>query len=501
MAEGESVGTSTRKAYDDLDAFAERSRRSDEQTAIIAGLPQAFARAIIYLVIAVLAITLAVLYFGRVQTVVETKGSILPKGNVVTLQAGQSGVVTEVSASLGDFVKAGAVVLRVDASDAGLALAQTRLTRQADEEQLRTLRASREWLERVRAHPDRPIGAAAGGALASSTYDVLNRLEDARIQLEAAEGKQALVPERRKKLEGQVAIAEARVALLQQSLADGRQALAAEEDGFARKRDELANVRKLADNKLLSVVELNSAEERFRAGETALNNARQHVGQLQVDISTARLELAELGTTLRTLDNDAHLEASTAHARYDQALAGLQHEYDTTLVKMRELESKVAQGDRQVSISEGKVGLTAVTMPVSGTIAELKVRNVGEIVTAGSQVATIVPSGVPLIVEASATNKDVGFVRPGVTARIKVDAFPFQEYGTARARVTKVLPGVGTNTSFVVQLDLLDQALTVDGTEHRLFPGLAVQADLVTGRQRLLDVLLHGRDEGAAPAK
>jgi HlyD family secretion protein len=500
MAEGESVGTSTRKAYEDLEAFAERSRRADEQTALIAGLPHAIERAVIYLVIAMLVVTLAVLYFGRVQTVVETKGTILPKGNVVTLQAGQSGVVTEVSASLGDYLEAGTVVLRVDASDAGLALAQTKLARETDEEQLRTLRASRDWLERVRARPDRPIGAAANGALASSTYDVLNRLEDARIQLEAAEGKQALVPERRKKLEGQVTVAEARVALLQQSLTDSKQALTAEEDAFTRKRQELANVRKLADNKLLSVVELNDAEERFRAGETELNTARQRVGQLQVDLGTARLDLADLGTTLRTLENDSRLEASTARARYDQALAGVQHEYDTTVVKVRELESKVGQASRQVSIGEGKVGLAAVTMPVSGTIAELKVHNAGEIITAGSQVATIVPSGVPLIVETSATNKDVGFVRPGVTARVKVDAFPFQEFGTARARVAKVLPAVGTNSSFVVQLELLDQALMVDGVEHRLFPGLTVQADLVTGRQRLLDLLLHGRDEGAGAA-
>ena len=483
--------------YKNLEAFAERSRRSDEQTALIAGMPHALERAVIYLVIAALVVTLAILFFGRVQTVVETKGTILPQGNVVPLQAGASGVVTQVTASLGAYLEAGAVVLRVDASDAGLALAQARLAREVDEEQVRMLRASRDWLARVRARPDRAVGAPTG-ALAASTYDVLNRLEDARIQLEAAEGKQVLVPERRRKLEGQTAVTEARLALLQQSLADSKQAVAAEEDGFARKREELANVRKLADNKLLSVVELNAAEERFRAGETALNSARQRVGQLQVDIGTARLELAELGTTLRTLDNDSRVEASTARARYDQALANLLHEHETTIIKVRELESKIAQASRQVSIGEGKVGLAALTMPVSGTIAELKVRNVGEIVSAGTQVATIVPSGVPLMVETTATSKDVGFVRPGVVARIKVDAFPFQQFGTARAQVAKVVPGVGANASFVVQLDLLDQALTADGVEHRLFPGLTVQADLVTGRQRLLDVLLHGRAGGAA---
>jgi HlyD family secretion protein len=487
-------------AYHDLEAFAERNRRADEQTALIAGLPRPFERAVVYMVVAVLVITLAILYIGRVQTVVETKGTILPHGNLIRLQAGQGGVVTEVEASLGEHLEAGAVLLRVDAADAALAVAQAKITREADEEQLRMLRASRDWLARVRARPEKGSVAADTGALATSTYDVLSRLEDARIQLEAAEAKQTLVPERRKKLEGQVTITEARVTLLQQSLADSQQALAAEEDAVARKREELANVRKLADRQLLSVVELNAAEERFRAGETALNNARQRAGQAQLDIGTARLELADLHTALRTLENDARVEATTARARYDQALVNMLHEADTTTIKVRELEAKIAQASRQVRIGEGKVELAAVTMPVSGTIAELKVRNVGEIIAAGAQVATIVPSGVPLMVETSATNQDIGFVKPGVIARIKVDAFPFQQFGTARGQVTQVLPAVGTNAGFVVHLDLLDQSLTLDGTQHHLFPGLTVQADLVTGRRRLLDVLLHGRADGTATA-
>ena len=327
--------------YQNLEAFAERSRRADEQTALVGGMPHAIERAVLYLVVAMLVVTLAVLYAGRVQTVVETRGTIVPQGNAVPLQAGQSGVVTEVLASPGDHLEAGKAVLRIDAS-------------------------------------------------------------------------------------------------------------------------------------------------------------RQPAGQLQVDIGKARLQLAELGVALRTLENDARVETSTDRAQYDDAIANLLREYDTAIVKVREIEAKIAQAGRQVSSGGGKAGLVTLTMPVTGTIAEITVRKAGEVVTAGTAVATIVPDGVPLMVETRATNKDIGSVRPGVTARIKVDAYPFQQFGTARAQVTKVLPSAGTDGSFVVQLELLDQALTVAGSQHRLFPGLTVQADLVTGRQRLIDVLLNGRGGGAS---
>ena len=86
---------------------------------------------------------------------VETTGKILPRGNVYSVQAGQGGVVLEVVAALGDQLPAGAVLMRIDSSDAGLALAQARNDRAVDEEQLRVLRSSLERIGRVLASPGR----------------------------------------------------------------------------------------------------------------------------------------------------------------------------------------------------------------------------------------------------------------------------------------------------------------------------------------------------------
>ena len=55
----------------------------------------------------------------------------------------------------------------------------------------------------------------------------------------------------------------------------------------------------------------------------------------------------------------------------------------------------------------------------------------------------------------------------------------------------RVLPAVSRDASFVVQLELVDQKLTVNGTNFNLFSGLAVHADLITGRRRMLEVLMQ----------
>src|SRR5262245_24731788 len=158
------------------------------------------------------------------------------------------------------------------------------------------------------------------------------------------------------------------------------------------------------------------------------------------------------------------------------------------------------RADEQTALIAGvphRLERAVIYLVIAALLVTLAILYFGRVQTVVETRGTIAPGGASLTVETSVANKDIGFVRPGVIARIKVDAFPYQEYGTARARVTKVLPAAGTS-AFVVQLDLLDQVLIAEGREHRLFPGLTVQADLVTGRQRLLDVLLHGRGAGAA---
>ena len=485
---------SSKRAFEYLETFAERSRRSDEQTTLIAGMPALLERGIMYFVGVAVVATLLILYFGRAQAIVETKGKILPQGNVIPLQAAQGGIVREVKASLGDSLPAGALVVRIDSSEANLTVAQLRNQRAADDEQLHVLRASLARLERVLASPEQPADDG-GTALAASTHQNLNGLEQARIQLDAATQEQELVPERRRQLEDESTLTKDRIALLERTHTANKQALAAEEAALVSKREERDSVRKLADRKLLSVLELNQSEERYRAAEMSLLNLRQRVDQIEVDASNARLKLTELRTSLHALESDSRAKVRQAQAQYRQALVNLRQERESVQIQARALESKVAQADRQLSIGEGQLELASVTMPVAGTIAELKVRTAGEIVSAGSVIATIVPTGVPLIVEATATNQDVGFIHAGLDARVKVDAFPYQQFGTARARVLRMLPAVGNNASFVVQLELLDQKLSLGGTDYNLFPGLSVQADLITGRQRLLDILMQGQKD------
>jgi HlyD family secretion protein len=83
---------------------------------------------------------------------------------------------------------------------------------------------------------------------------------------------------------------------------------------------------------------------------------------------------------------------------------------------------------------------TRLRAPVSGIVQQLAVTTIGQVVSSGQSLMTIVPPDADLEIEAMILNKDVGFVRAGQPAVIKGEAFPVTRYGTIDGTVAKISP-------------------------------------------------------------
>ena len=156
--------------------------------------------------------------------------------------------------------------------------------------------------------------------------------------------------------------------------------------------------------------------------------------------------------------------------------------------------------------------------PVAGVVGALSVTNPGQVVSAGQEVLRLVPGGAPLAVQAYVTNDDIGFVRPGQTAVIKVDSFPFTRFGTLEADVTSVaydaLPADQANhavtdaaraqqdsedaaqsatpmTNLVFETTLRPRALSIPVSDATvpLSPGMTVTVEITTGKRSVISYL------------
>lgn len=475
---------------------------NDSQTDLIAAVPATVQRGIVYLAALILAAAMAILYFGKVYVVVNARGRIVPEGDVVLLQTVQGGVVNAVLAKAGDRLPAGAPVVKLDLSEPGMNLAELRQKHDAQNEEIQRLQATVALIDRILADPERALENTKSTVVATvgKTTELINDLENLKARVDGARGAVAAWPSRKTAMVREVELTRENVRVNETSYASQARLLQSTDAALVQKRTQIEGFRRLNERQLLSALELGAEEEKYRSAEASAAEARRRVEQLEIDISNQKIKLAELEA--RVASEPAARDGALRQAQntFRQNLALLRQDGENLRNQARELESGLRTTEVRLKMAENRISLTSVTMPVAGLVAEMKVSSAGEVLAAGQMVATIVPDGVPLVVEAAVPNSDIGFVRAGVDGRIKVDAYPFQQFGTLPARVRTVLPGLGRDNNFTVRLDLLESKIARTDGDLPLFPGLAVEAEILTARQRLINlVLASGRGARGTP--
>ena len=225
---------------------------------------------------------------------------------------------------------------------------------------------------------------------------------------------------------------------------------------------------------------------------------------LQVDLERqgfgARQKLLQQQQAYVTAQSDLNAQ----FAKLDEARAQVAALGGEAAQAREEFISKAAQEQAEaegIMITRGnlvreadqKRGLQILRAPVSGTIQEVTITNIGEVPEVGKPLITIVPDGEPLVVEALLLNKDAGFVRKGMNAAIKLEAYPFFRYGTLKAVVERVSPDATVDQQrglvFPVRLRLVSNQLLVDGRTAPLSLGMMASAEIVTGTRRVVKYL------------
>ncbi len=476
--------------------------RHTEQSEIVYEVPSLVRRGVVYLLLLLSIAAAALLWFGQVSVVVNGPGRIVPEGDVVLVQALQRGVVQAVLARAGDRLPAGAPIVKLDVSEAGVALTELKQRSAVQRDQLARTQATLAFVDALLANPKNALRAAPQQAVATvgDVMQLVNELENAQAKADAAEAAARNWPSRRGSMLRDIELTRENIRVNENSHASQERLLASTEQALLQKRAQLDSYRSLAERRLLSALELGAEEEKYRSAEAAAAEARRRYEQLSIDISNQKIKLQELQGRLEGEPAAREAAARQAQSTLRQTLALLREERTNLDIQGRGIEGTLTGTDARLAIAETQASLASIAMPVPGIVAEMKVTSTGEVIDVGRLVATIVPDGVPLVVEAEIPNRDVAFVKPGVEGRIKVDAYPFHEFGTLPARVQTVLPALGRDNSFTVKLQLLRTTIGTRGEQLPLFPGLSVQAEVLTAKRRLIDVLLNSRAPGRSGA-
>jgi len=400
--------------------------------------------------------------FGKVDIITTASGRLLPIGKTKLIQPLDAGVVHAIDVQDGDHVHAGQVLIELDPTDAGadkdrlvhdLALAELDVAR------LNALKRA----------------AETGGAPASLIVPPGASADD-RAQVEAA-------------LRSQIATQAAKISSFDEQIAQHR----AEEQEIGSTIDKInASLPMLRQKRRLN----QDLRDQGYGTSFAYLDAQQAVSDAERDLP---VEMAR--------GQQARAAAASLASQRAQAAAEYQEGILADLAKAEEKDNELTQ---DLVKARQKSAATQLVAPTDGVAEDLAVHTVGGVVTPAQQLLVVVPDGAGLTVEAQLANRDVGFVHPGQDVSIKVETFDFTHYGFVHGKVIAVsrdtvspppaatyaaapdTAPVNPNQSpgYVARIALSRADMDIDGHRQPLTPGMAVTAEIKTGRRTIIDYLL-----------
>jgi hemolysin D len=134
-----------------------------------------------------------------------------------------------------------------------------------------------------------------------------------------------------------------------------------------------------------------------------------------------------------------------------------------------------------------------VRAPVDGVVFDLKPSAAGYVATLGQPLLKLVPED-NLIAKVYITNRDIGFVREGMQADVRIDSFPYSEFGDIKGTLTRIgsdaLPPdqIRQYYTFPAKIRLDRQTLLISGKQVQLQSGMSVNVNIKLRKRSVMSI-------------
>jgi len=315
------------------------------------------------------------------------------------------------------------------------------------------------------------------------------------------------------------------------SLDTQTQGLSAELSGIAKNSP---MVSKDADSQLQSLL----AKERQANFQAQTTRMQENLARLAAALDTSRKDQAVLQQRMKSLSEIEAMQESLVAQQFGAKLQLLEArdrrllvERDLQMAHNKELElnreiaaleaektaftkswrqkamedllstSRDRDGvNEQLQKADKRKKMVNLISPIDAVVLEIAKLSEGSIVKEAEQMFTLVPLSSQLEAEVKIDSIDIGYIRKGDIAHLKLDAFPFQKHGALEAHIRTISEdafrrdsatlAAGTQTYYITRVAFGDAKLRHLPDKFRLLPGMTVTAEVVVGKRSVLSYLL-----------
>lgn len=207
---------------------------------------------------------------------------------------------------------------------------------------------------------------------------------------------------------------------------------------------------------------------------------------LQREESGLKSRLEEDQAMIKRLESsiaEARAQVTAIQQNYRQQVGGDLARATRELDEMRQRFGKHSDTQRRAMLRS----------PVDGVVKVLHVATRGGVVQPGQTVVEVVPSGDRLVVEAKLPVQEIGYVRAGQVASVRLASSDAGRFGRLAGRVEHVSPDsivTDKGAFYKVRVETEADRFRQGNDEYRLVPGVLVDVAIVTGQRTVLDYLM-----------
>jgi HlyD family type I secretion membrane fusion protein len=379
--------------------------------------------------------------FAELNSGAIAMGEVIPAGRVKTIQHLEGGIIREILVKEGDPVKAGAVLLRLEETEARASVAISEADHAAQNALVARLSAERDG---------KPYRPTAELAASPSVAAQLRLFESRRMAL----GKE--------------------LAGLTSRLADTRR----EQQSWEAKAQALNEMQANADEE--SKLNRRLYEQNFIARPRLL-----------------QLESQRADTSARLSENSAEIaRARQRIADTEVSLGKLKNDWMNALLEeLRRAEEAAVKAQEQAAVARDRLARTQILAPQDGVVNGLKYSTVGGVIPPGGVILEVVPAAEELVVEARVMPDDIDVVQSGLAVRVKLTAYKARSHITLRGKVIHVSGSTFRDESsqgnpyYKARIEIgPDELKKID--RGLLTPGMLAQVEVVAGQRSALRYLL-----------
>jgi membrane fusion protein len=271
----------------------------------------------------------------------------------------------------------------------------------------------------------------------------------------------------------------------------------------------------------LSRLAVERQQSKIRLDKARIDLAQAHT---QLELQQQRLQLARLelmrGEEVAArgyLSQRDLASRRTTALQAEQELAIHRRQIAMAEKEIADIEARITSIPHEMRVTEAELQTATATIqqraadveqrrsqfvvaPITGRIAALPV-STGQFIAAGVTIAVLIPEGSQLEAELLAPSRSIGFIKPGQEVQLRLQAFPYQRFGTVKGAIRTVSTTVLAPNEVGVQglaieepvyrirVTMSREAIYAYGEVVPMQPGMLVSAEIIVDRRSLMQWL------------